>query len=149
MMQMAKYLVDNRAAITTRLKEMKKPTLTKLELENERLYKSLDGSTLSERLETYSLISDVRLRIEKLAKLSEMIDEYINIARKLSKVFDIVLVKELFSSLVIEKFDMYLTVSLGGEALNTVPSQHSLYFLDKTITQKFKEKNLRFNLFIN
>ena len=41
-MQMAKYLVDNRAAITTRLKEMKKPTLAKLELEKERLYRSLD-----------------------------------------------------------------------------------------------------------
>ena len=30
MMQMAKYLVDNKVTITTRLKEMKKPTLTKL-----------------------------------------------------------------------------------------------------------------------
>ena len=65
MMQMAKYLVDNKVAITTRLKEMKKPTLAKLELEKERLYKSLDGLPLSERLETYG-ISDVRLRIEKL-----------------------------------------------------------------------------------
>ncbi|MEF3692542.1 MAG: recombinase family protein [Acholeplasmataceae bacterium] len=58
-MQMAKYLVDNKSAITTKLKEMKKPTLAKLELEKERLYKSLEGLTLSERLETYGLISDV------------------------------------------------------------------------------------------
>lgn len=70
MMQMAKYLVDNKASITARLKEMKKPILAKLELEKERLYKSLDGLPLSERLERYGFISDVRLRIEKLAKLS-------------------------------------------------------------------------------
>lgn len=55
---------------------MKKPTLAKLEMEKERLYKSLDGFPLSERLEMYGLISDVRLRIEKLAKLSEMIENY-------------------------------------------------------------------------
>lgn len=36
-MQMAKYLVDNKVAITNRLKETKKPTLAKLELEKERL----------------------------------------------------------------------------------------------------------------
>jgi len=39
-MQMVKYLIDNRAAITTRLKKIKKPTLAKLELEKERLYMS-------------------------------------------------------------------------------------------------------------
>ena len=101
MMQMAKYLVDNNAAITTRLKEMKKPTLAKIELEKERLYRSLDGLLLSEKLEMYGLISDVRLRIEKLAKLSEMIENYMRIARKLSNDFDIVLAKELFSSFAI------------------------------------------------
>ncbi|MDD4988704.1 MAG: hypothetical protein PHS68_07415, partial [Candidatus Izemoplasmatales bacterium] len=37
MMQMAKYLVDNKTAITTRLKENKKPTLSKLEKEKVRL----------------------------------------------------------------------------------------------------------------
>jgi len=52
MMQIAKYLVGNKVAIKTRLKEMKKPTLVKLELAKERLNKSLDGLTLSERLET-------------------------------------------------------------------------------------------------
>jgi len=40
-------------------------------LEKERLYESLEGLTLSERLETYGHISYIRLRIEKLAKLSE------------------------------------------------------------------------------
>jgi len=35
----------------------------------------MDGLPTSEKLETYGLISDVRLRIEKLAKQSEMIDE--------------------------------------------------------------------------
>jgi len=89
MMQMAKHLVDNKAAITTRLKEMKKPTLSKLELEKERLYKNLDGLTLSDKLETYGQISDIRLRIEKLAKLSELIDGYISTAKKLSKEFDL------------------------------------------------------------
>jgi nanoRNase/pAp phosphatase (c-di-AMP/oligoRNAs hydrolase) len=69
--QMAKYLVDNKADITAKIKEMKKPTLVKLELEKERLYESLEGLTLSERLETYGHISYIRLRIEKLAKLSE------------------------------------------------------------------------------
>lgn len=51
-MQIAKYLADNKASITTRFKEMKKPTLANLELEKERLYKSLGGLTLNERLET-------------------------------------------------------------------------------------------------
>ena len=88
-MQIAKYLVGNKVAIKTRLKEMKKPTLVKLELAKERLNKSLDGLTLSERLETWGLISEVRLRIEKLAKIAEMIDRYINIARKLSNEFDV------------------------------------------------------------
>jgi len=53
------YLVDNRAAITARLKEMKKPTLSKLELEKERLYEVLDGLPLSEKLETYGQISNI------------------------------------------------------------------------------------------
>ncbi len=107
MMQMAKYLVDNSVAITTRFKEIKKPTLSKLEMEKERFYRSLDGLPLSERLEVYELISDVRLRIEKL---SEMIDEYIGIERKLSKEFDIVLAKELFSSFIVKGFDVHLLI---------------------------------------
>jgi len=149
MMQMAKYLVDNKAAITTRLKDMKKPTLAKLELEKERLYKSLDGLTLSEKLETYSKISDIRLRIEKLDKLSDMIDRYINIARKLSKTFDIVLAKELFSSFVLERFEVQLIVSLGGDAVKSVPIQQGGFqSFEKEITHLFKNKKLTFKLFI-
>lgn len=148
MMQMAKYLVDNRAAITTRLKEMKKPTLAKLELEKERLYKSLDGLPLSERLETYGQISDIRLKIEKLAKLSEMIDGYINIARKLSKEFDIVLAKKLFSSLVIKEYEVNHIVSLGGENIRAVPTQMNNYYsFEKQIIHLFKNKTLTHNLF--
>lgn len=149
MMQMARYLVDNKAAITARLKEMKKPTLAKLDLEKERLYKSLDGLPLSERLEMYGLISDVRLRIEKLAKLSEMIDGYINIARKLSKVFDIDLAKELFSSIVIQKFDVHLIVSLGGSEKKSTPNQFDIsHLLKKQITHLFERKTLVFKLYI-
>ena len=146
MMQMAKYLVDNRAAITTRLKEMKKPTLSKLELEKERLYKSLDGVPLSQRLETYGLISDVRLRIERLAKLSEMIDGYINIARKLSKEFDIVLAKKLFSSLVIKESEVNHIVSLDGENIRAIPTQMNNYYsFEKQIIHLFKNKTLTHN----
>ena len=149
MMQMAKYLVDNKAAITTRLKEMKKPTLSKLELEKERLYKSLDGLPLSEKLEVYGLISDVRLRIEKLAKLSEMIDGFINIARKLSKDFDIILAKELFSSFVIKGFDVHLIVSLGGDKIIVIPNQQSkIHFYNNQIIHLFKKKIIRFSLYI-
>jgi hypothetical protein len=101
MMQISKYLVDNKAAITTRLKERKKPTLAKLELEKERLYKSLDGLPLSGRLETYGIISDDRLRIEKLTKLPEMIENYIRIANKLTIELEISLAKELFSTFVV------------------------------------------------
>jgi hypothetical protein len=71
---MAKYLVDNRATITERLEEMKKPSLAKLALEKEGLYKSLEVLPLSEILMTYGLISGVRLRILKLVILSKMID---------------------------------------------------------------------------
>ena len=85
-MKMAKYPVDNKAAITTMLKEMKNPTLVKLELEKERLYKSLDGLPLSEKLEVHGLISDVRLRIWKL-----------------SIEFDIALAKELFTRILVEE----------------------------------------------
>jgi hypothetical protein len=145
--QMAKYLVENKASITVKLKEMKKPALSKLELEKERLYKSLDGLTLSEKLETYNQISDVRIRIEKLSKLSEMIDEYINIARKLYKEFDIVLVKELFSSFVAKEMEVHLIVSLGGEETIMVPSQYSKsHAFEKQIVHLFKEKTLSFYL---
>lgn len=150
MMQMAKYLVDNKVAITTRLKEMKKPTLTKLELEKERLYNSLEGLPLSERLEMSGLISDVRLRIEKLGKLSEMIYEYINIAKKLSKEFNIVLAKQLFSSFVVNGFEVHLIVSLGGDAIKSIPTKKSgLYCLDITIIHLFKDKSMSFNLIVN
>lgn len=149
MMQMAKYLVDNRTAMTTRLKEMKKPALAKLELEKERLYRSLDGSPLSERLEVYGLISDVRLKIEKIAKLFKMIDGYINIARKLSKEFDIVLAKDLYSSFVIKRFEIHLTISLGGELLKVIPSLiNNHHMLNNKITHLFKERILRFYLYI-
>ena len=145
MMEMAKYLVDNRAAITTRLKEMKKPTLAKLELEKERLYNSLDGLPLSERLETYGIISDVRLRIGKLAKLSEMIDGYINIARKLSKEYDILLAKELFSSIVIEGLKVQCIISIGEKSIKIV--RHNTYCFqtfEKQIIHLFEEKKLSF-----
>lgn len=149
MMQMAKYLVDNRAAITTRLKEMKKPTLTKLELEKERLYKSLEGLTLSERLETYGLISDVRLRIGKLAKLSEMIDGYINIARKLSKEFDVKLAKELFSTFIMKGLEVHLLVSLGKGKITELHFQESIiHTFDMQIMHLFKRKSLGFNLYM-
>jgi DNA invertase Pin-like site-specific DNA recombinase len=149
-MQMAKYLVDNKSAITTRLKELKKPTLSKLELEKERLYKSLDGLPLSERLEVYVQISDVRLRIEKLTKLSEMIDGYINIARKLSKEFDIVLAKDLFSSFVVKGFDVHLIVSLGGDGIKNLPKKENRFHLfDNQITHLFKEKVLKFYLYVH
>ena len=149
MLQMAKYLVDNKAAITTRLKEMKKPTLVKLELEKERLYKSLDGSPLSDRLETYGIISDVRLRLEKLAKLSEMIDGYISIARKLSKEFDIVLAKELFSSFVVNGFDVHLIVSLGVDEVRNIPPHESkINYVDKSVIHLFKNIVIRIHLYI-
>lgn len=149
MMQMAKYLVDNKVAITTRLKEMKKPTLAKLDLEKERLYRSLDGLPLSERLEVNGLISNVRLRIEKLAKLSEMIDEYINVARKLSQEFDVALAKELFSSFVVKGYDIHLLVSLGSDLISFIPSSHhKLHTFDKQIIHCFMQKNLRLNLYV-
>lgn len=59
-------IVDNINALTPKLKEMKKPTLTNLELEKERLYKNLERLPLSKILETYSQKSDVLLRIKKL-----------------------------------------------------------------------------------
>lgn len=128
---------------------MKKPTLAKLESEKERLYKSLGGLPLSERLETYGQISDVRLRIEKLAKLSEMIDGYITIARKLSKEFDIVLAKELFSSFVIKGLEINLIVSLGGDEINSVLGlQNKVHSIDKQIIHLFKEKTLSFSLYV-
>ena len=146
---MAKYLVDNKANITAKLKEMKKPTLAKLELEKERLYESLEGLPLSERLEVYGLITDVRLRIEKLAKLSEMIDGYINIARKLSKEFDIVLAKELFSSFVVNGFDVQLIVSLGVDEVRKIPPQESkINYVDKSVIHLFKNIVLRIHLYI-
>jgi len=146
-MQLAKYMVDNKAAITAKLKEMKKPTLAKLELEKERLYRRLEGLPLSESLETYSQISDVRLKIEKLARLSEITDGYINVARKLSKEFDIVLAKELFSSFVIKGFDVHLIVSLGSDVIRTVPSpENRFYCFEILIVHLFKGKSLRFNI---
>ena len=146
-MQMARYLVDNKVSITAKLKEMKKPALSKLESEKERLHKSLEGSSLSERLETYGQISDARLRIEKLAKLSEMVDEYINVARKLSKEFDILIAKVLFSIFIIREFEIHLIVSLGGEETRMVPSRDSkLHAFDKQIVHLFKEKTLSFYL---
>jgi len=62
---------------------------------------------LSEKLEAYDQISVILLRIERLANLSEMIDRYITTARKISKEFDIVLAKELFSSLVIKGLEVH------------------------------------------
>lgn len=149
-MQMAKYLVDNRAAITTRLKEMKKPTLSKLELEKERLYKSLDGSTLSERLETYSQISDVRLRIEKLAKLSEIIENYMRMARIFTNEFDIKIAKELFSSLIIKEFEVHLIVSLSGNEIIKVPVQENrIQVFNKEIMHLFQKRTVKFVLHVH
>ena len=102
---------------------------------------------MSERLERYGLISDVRLKIEKLANLSEMIDGYINIARKLSRQFDIILAKELFSSVVINEFEVILIVSLGGEQQRSSPVTTSQFYnFDKVIIQNFRVKSLRFSL---
>ena len=150
MMQMAKYLVDNRVSITARLKEMKKPTLSKLELEKERLYMCLDGLLLSEKLETYGKISDIRLRIEKLAKLSEMIENYMRVARKLSNEFDIELAKELFSSFVVKGLDVNLIVSLGKKEIQSMPLSKSKYYcFDTQIVHLFRKKTLGFYLHIS
>jgi DNA invertase Pin-like site-specific DNA recombinase len=148
-MQMQQLADSSLISITTRLKEMKKPTLAKLELEKERLYKSLEKMTLSERLETYGQISDVRLRIEKLSELSEMIDGYISIARKLSKEFDIVLAKELFLSFVINGFEVHLIISLGGNVIEIIPNHETQYHsFNKQIIHLFKDKTLSLILHI-
>lgn len=144
-MQMAKYLVDNKAAITTKLKEMKKPTLAKLNLEKERLYGILEGQTLSERLEIYGQISDVLLRIENLSKLSDLIENYMRVARKLSNEFSICFTKELFSSIVIEGSKVKCIISFGEQSKNIVI--HNAYYFqtfEKQIIHLFEEKKLSF-----
>ena len=149
MMQMAKYLVDNKASITAKLKEMKKPTLAKLELEKERLYENLEGLPLSERLEVYGQISDIRFRIEKLSKLSEMIENYMKTARKLSTEFDIIMAKELFSSLVVKKFEMHLIISIGGNKIESVPDLSDIFHsYDKEIIHLFNKIKMRLILHI-
>ena len=78
-----------------------------------------------------------------------MIDGYINIARKLSKEFDIVLAKDLYSSFVIKRFEIHLTISLGGELLKVIPSLiNNHHMLNNKITHLFKERILRFYLYI-
>ncbi|MBU1145033.1 MAG: recombinase family protein [Firmicutes bacterium] len=147
--QMAKYLVENKASIAAKLKEIKKAALAKLELEKERLYKNLEGLPLSEKLETYGQISDVLLRIEKLSKLSEMIENYMRIAKKLSNHFDIDLAKELFASIIIKRFDINLIISLGINETKIVPSIEMRYHsFCKTITHLFQQKSTTFNLYI-
>lgn len=79
-MRMNKYMVDNKASISAKLKEMKKPTLAKLELEKVGFYKSLEGQPLSGRLVTYGPISNVLQRIERFSKPSKMIQNYMKIS---------------------------------------------------------------------
>ena len=147
--QMAKYLIDNRASITDKLKEMKKPTLAKLELEKARLYESLDGQPLSERLDIYGRISEILLRIEKLSNLSEMIENYIRIARKLSKEFNIVLSKELFSSIIVKGFDVFLIISLGNiTGLQDLKKEPGLIVFEKMIVHLFNKRKLNFTLLV-
>ena len=72
-----------------------------------------------------------------------MIDGYINIARKLSKEFDIVLAKQLFSSVVVKGFDVHLIISLGGNVNKIIPKHEIRYHsFDKQITHIFKDKTL-------
>jgi len=149
MMQMAKYLVYNKAAITAKLKEMKKPTLAKLELEKARLYESLDGQPLSERLDIYGRISDVLLRIEKLSNLSEMIENYMRIARRLSNEFDILLVKELFLSFIIKNFDVDLVMSTScGFSKLSLSSEMKITSFEKPIIHLIEKRAIVFNLYI-
>ncbi|MDD4070280.1 MAG: hypothetical protein PHF05_07495 [Candidatus Izemoplasmatales bacterium] len=117
---MAKYIVDNKTTITAELMELKKSTLAKLKLEKVRLYESLEVLPLSDKLETYGQISDVLLRIEKLSKLSEMIDTYFKVAKKLSKEFDIVWAKELFLSILIQDLNVKFIISLGEKNIMTL-----------------------------
>ena len=78
-----------------------------------------------------------------------MIYGYINIARKLSKEYDIVLAKELFSSFVLKGYDIHLLVSLGNDLITFIPSSnHKLHTFDKQIIHCFKQKNLRLNLYV-
>jgi len=148
-MQMAKYLVDSKATITAKLKEMKKPTLAKLDLKKERLYESLDGQPLSERLEIYGQISDVLLRIEKLSKPSKMIENYMRIARKLSNEFDILLVRELFYSINLKGLDVNMIVSSGIDATKIALDNFSCtHMIKRSITHLFVDKIITINLYI-
>ena len=77
-----------------------------------------------------------------------MIDGYISIARKLSKEFDIVLAKELFSSFVARGMEVHLIVSLGGDDIKYIPKNQSKFFsFDKQITHLFKLNQMKLNLY--
>jgi len=73
------------------------------------------------------------LRIEKLSKLSDMIENYMRIARKLSIEFDIVLAKELFSSFIVKGFDIHLIVSLGGDEIKSLINKWFMYLRRKRL----------------
>jgi len=78
-----------------------------------------------------------------------MIDGYINIARKLSREFDIVLAKELFSSLIVKGIEVHLIVSLGGDETKTIPNYQNKYHVFKSqIIHKFKKRELETNLYL-
>jgi hypothetical protein len=149
MMQMAKNLVDNKTTLTAKLKEMKKPTLAKLELEKARLYKSLEKLALSEKLETYGQISDVRLRIKKLDKLSEMIDDLMRKARKLSCEFDIILARELFPSFNVKEFTFFIGSPIGLEKkFNLIDINQIIFCIEKEVNHLYNKKTLYFKFLI-
>jgi hypothetical protein len=121
-----------------------------LELEKERLYANLEGLPLSERLEVYNQISDSRLSIEKMSKLSQMIDDYLKIAKKLSIGFGIVLARKLFSSIMIKNFDVYLTISFGHQNMKIDCTRKNIvHIFDNRIKHLFSQKMMRFILSIS
>lgn len=85
-----------------------------------------------------------------MSKLSEMIENYMRIARKLSTEFDILLSKEFFSSIVISDLEIHLIVSLGGEELKTIPTKvRKLHSFQNLIVHLFERKIMVYAVYIN
>jgi hypothetical protein len=76
-----------------------------------------------------------------------MIENYMKLARKLSNAFDILLARELFSSIVVNGFEINLIVSLGENTITSIPKNvnNNLSF-NIEIIHLFKRRTFKFFL---
>lgn len=143
----ANRLVDNETYLLNRLTKIMPAEIKAKQDMLKALYAELPNLSIQNKLEQYSLISDALISIEKLNNLGGSMRDILKSARKLQNEFSMDVLKEVFSSFIIDGYDFYLIINSLNKSLVELPeTAFEFDAFELPIIHLYKVATLRFHL---